>query len=175
MKQDPQLSEEPKRRRTKTPDEALAALMRLCARAEKTESDARRLLDGWGVAEAEARRIVERLVRERFIDDGRYAEAFVRAKLRLSGWGAYKIRAALRRKRIDPQLIDRALAAVDRSGMSERLRAQLLRKAATTKHASAFELKTKLIRYGLSLGYEYDAVLDAAAEITQEENSCDEY
>ena len=133
-------------RRTKTPDEALAALMRLCARAEKSQADARRLLDGWGVAEAEARRIVERLVRERFIDDGRYAEAFVREKLRLSGWGAYKIRAALRRKRIDPQLIDRTLAAVDRSGMSERLRAQLLRKAATTKHASAFELKTKLIR-----------------------------
>lgn len=160
---------------TKTPDEALAALMRLCARAEKSQADARRLLGGWGVAEAEARRIVERLVRERFIDDARYAAAFVREKLRLSGWGAYKIRAALRRKGIDPQLIDRALAAVDRSGMSERLRAQLLRKAATTKHASAFELKTKLIRYGLSLGYEYDAVLDAAAEITQEENSCDEY
>ena len=175
MKQDPQLSEEPKRRRTKTPDEALAALMRLCARAEKTESDARRLLDGWGVAEAEARRIVERLVRERFIDDARYAAAFVREKLRLSGWGAYKIRAALRRKGIDPGLIDEALAQADEEGMRGRLHEMLARKARTVKHASGRELKTKLIRYGLSLGYEYDAVLDEAAAITRQQYPCDEY
>ena len=40
--------------RTKTPEQALAALMRLCARAEKSEGDARRLMRGWGVAEKDA-------------------------------------------------------------------------------------------------------------------------
>ena len=33
-----------RKKRDKTPDEALAALMRLCARAEKSEGDARRLM-----------------------------------------------------------------------------------------------------------------------------------
>ena len=43
-----------RKKRDKTPDEALAALMRLCARAEKSEGDARRLMRGWGVAEKDA-------------------------------------------------------------------------------------------------------------------------
>lgn len=87
-----------RKKRDKTPDEALAALMRLCARAEKSEGDARRLMRGWGVAEKDAEQVLGRLVRDRFIDDSRYAEAFVREKLRLSGWGEYKIRTALQRK-----------------------------------------------------------------------------
>ena len=81
-------------KRAKTPEQALAALMRLCARAEKSQDDARRLMRGWGLAEREGEQVLARLVRDRFIDDGRYAEAFVRDKLRLSGWGEYKIRTA---------------------------------------------------------------------------------
>ena len=104
------LPAEVKKRRDKTPEQALAALMRLCARAEKSESDARRLMRGWGLAERDAEQVLGKLVRDRFIDDGRYAEAFVREKLRLSGWGAYKIRTALQRKGIRRELIDAALA-----------------------------------------------------------------
>ena len=58
--------------RTKTPEQALAALMRLCARAEKSEGDARRLMRGWGVAEKDAEQVLGRLVRDRFIDDSDY-------------------------------------------------------------------------------------------------------
>ena len=134
-----------RKKRDKTPDEALAALMRLCARAEKSEGDARRLMRGWGVAEKDAEQVLGRLVRDRFIDDSRYAEAFVREKLRLSGWGEYKIRTALERK------------------------------ARTVKYASPYELKTKLIRYGLSLGYDYEAVMDAASAMVRETDTCNDF
>jgi len=110
-----------RKKRDKTPDEALAALMRLCARAEKSEGDARRLMRGWGVAEKDAEQVLGRLVRDRFIDDSRYAEAFVREKLRLSGWGEYKIRTALQRKGVSKERIDAALSQADRPAMGERL------------------------------------------------------
>lgn len=163
------------RKRSKTPDEALAALMRLAARAEKCASDARRLMRGWGLAQADAERVLARLTRERFIDDARYAGAFVREKLRLSGWGEYKIRTALRRKGIARELIDAALAAADRTDMGQRLRQQLERKAPTVRHATPYELKTKLIRYGLSLGYDYEAVVEAAAALApaEDDDTCD--
>ena len=164
-----------RKKRGKTPDEALAALMRLCARAEKSEGDARRLMRGWGVAEKDAEQVLGRLVRDRFIDDSRYAEAFVREKLRLSGWGEYKIRTALQRKRIDRALIDAALAEADRSGMDERLRRQLERKARTAKYSTQYELKTKLIRYGLSLGYDYETVVEAASGLVTDTETCDEF
>ena len=53
---------------------------------------------------------------------------------------------------------------------------QLERKARTVKYTSQYELKTKLIRYGLSLGYDYDAVLDAAGELIQtNDEPCDDF
>ena len=164
-----------KPKREKTPEEALSALMRLCARAEKSQEDARRLMRGWGLAERDAEGVLAKLVRDRFIDDARYAGAFVREKLRLSGWGEYKIRTALQRKRIDRALIDAALAEADRSGMDERLRRQLERKARTAKYTTQYELKTKLIRYGLSLGYDYETVVEAASGLVTDTETCDEF
>ena len=167
--------DELRKKKFKTPEQALAALMRLCARAEKSQEDARRLMRGWGLAERDAEGVLAKLVRDRFIDDARYAGAFVREKLRLSGWGGYKIRTALQRKRIDRALIDAALAEADRSGMDERLRRQLERKARTAKYTTQHELKTKLIRYGLSLGYDYETVVEAASGLVTDTETCDEF
>lgn len=164
-----------KKKRAKSPEEALASLMRLCARAEKCTGDARRLMRGWGLAERDAEEVLARLVRDRFIDDNRYTGAFVREKLRLSGWGAYKIRATLQRKGIERSVIDAALSQADRMLMARRLDDMLARKARTVKYATPYELKTKLIRYGLSLGYEYEAVLDAATTFTKTTDPCDEF
>lgn len=164
-----------KPKRTKSPEQALAALMRLCARAEKTQSDARRLMRGWGVSDRDAETVLERLLRDRFIDDSRYAEAFVREKLRLSGWGDYKIRTALQRKGVGRELIDAALAGADRTGTEERLAQQLRRKARTVKYTTQYELKTKLIRYGLTLGYDYEAVLEAASAMVSDTDTCDDF
>ncbi len=165
----------PKERRAKTPEQALSALMRLCARAEKSEGDARRLMRGWGVPEADAEKVLARLIRDRFIDDARYADAFVREKLRLSGWGEYKLRTALQRKGIARETIDAALRQIDRTGMIDRLAEQLARKARSTRAATAYELKTKLIRYGLSLGYDYETVLDTVSQFVKETEPCDEF
>lgn len=151
--------------KSKTPEQALAALMRLCARAEKCESDARRLMHGWGVAIADAERVLAQLIRDRFIDDSRYAEAFIREKLRLSGWGEYKIRTVLQRKGIARERIDAALATAERPDMTARLVEQLQRKARTTRDRSPYDLRNKLIRYGISLGYDYETVSESVARI----------
>lgn len=164
-----------KEKRAKTPEQALASLMRLCARAEKPESDARRLMRNWGIAERDAEQVLARLVKDRFIDDARYAGAFVREKLRLSGWGAYKIRTALQRKGIAKPLIDEALAQTGDTDMPQRLHTQLTRKARSVKYTTPYELKAKLIRYGLSLGYDYETVLDATASFVTQTDSCDDF
>lgn len=149
--------------------------MRLCARAEKSTGDAQRLMRGWGLVERDREQVLERLLRDRFIDDSRYADAFVREKVRLSGWGEYKIRMALQRKGVAKELIDAALEQTDRDTMSKRLREQLSRKARTAKYTTQYELKTKLIRYGLSLGYDFEAVAEAAAELVKETDLCNDF
>ena len=128
--------------RTKTPEQALAALMRLCARAERSEEDARRLMTRWGIAPADRERVLERL----------------------------------HRKRIARETIERALAALDAGTARERLADLLRRKVRTTRAATPYELKNKLIRYGLAQGYDYEAVRDAAdALIATTDDSCDTF
>ena len=92
----------------------------------------------------------------------------------MSGWGEYKIRTALQRKRIARETIDAALEQIDRSKTGERLAGLLARKLRTVKYATQYDLKTKLMRYGLSLGYDYETVADAVAPLVKETDLCDE-
>lgn len=155
-------------RKVKTPEQALASLMRLCARAEKSSGDAMRLMKGWGVDPGEARKVLDRLLRDRFIDDRRYAEAYAREKTGLNGWGAFKIRRMLVSKGIAKDIIDPVLAALDKPSAEARLREMLERKKRSAKAASAYELKGKLMRYGMGLGYDYELVQSVVEQVVKD-------
>ncbi len=162
---------EPKPKRTKTPEQALSHLMQLCARAEKSSGDARRLMRTWGVETTAQEAVLQRLIADRFIDDRRYASAFVREKSRIDGWGAYKIRTALQRKQIGRQTIDEALAQIDPADASDRLRTLLARKLRGMKPDTPFKLRGKLLRYGLSAGYDYATVAEAVEQLTPDNDN----
>lgn len=155
-------------KREKTPEQALRSLMNLCVKAERSEFDVRRLLERWGVAEGERQRIVDTLVRERFVDNRRYAEAYVREKVRFSGWGRYKIRAALRAKRIDESIVEVALEQVDGASMREKLEHRLQMKMNRTRARDAYDLRGKLVRYGAGLGFDTDTVLEVVERLMKE-------
>lgn len=166
----------PKIKRNKTADEALASLMRLCARAERSSGDALRLMQNWGVNKNEQQEVLQRLIKERFIDDRRYAEAFIREKCNLSAWGRYKIQSALKRKGIASDIIAEALAELNPTDNKKRLQDRLQTKIKHIKYDTAYQLKTKLIRYALSLGFEMDEVMDSVNEIIKNNNitECDD-
>ena len=71
--------------------------------------------------------------------------------------------------------LDAALAQAGGTDMGERLAQMLARKARTVKSATPYDLKTKLIRYGLSLGYEYEAVIEAASAMVRETDTCEDF
>lgn len=156
-------------KKPKSAAQAQQSLMRLCARAEKSSGDALRLMRGWGVPEAEREGVLNKLIEQRFIDDRRYAEAYVREKSNLSGWGARKIAFQLRQKGVDKSIIDATLSSLDSEIQLEQLTAKLERKLRTTKAANIYELRGKLLRYGMGLGYDYEMTRSAIDKITPEE------
>ena len=158
-------------RRTKTPEQALSSLMRLASRAEKSSGDVRRLLRTWGVDQTAHERILRTLIDQKFIDDRRYAEAYVREKSRLNGWGAYKIRQMLATKGIDRRTADEALSRIGGAEAAGKLRDMLARKVRASKEEDTYKLKGKLLRYGMSLGYGYDEVLEAVEKVVNDYNS----
>lgn len=165
---DNEMTPTPRERKTKSAAEALQSLMHLCARGERSTGDAMRLMRTWGVPEGERQAVVDRLVAQRFIDNGRYAELYVREKSRLSGWGARKIAMQLRTKGVEKEVIAEALATIDRDEQGDRLAEKLRRKMRTTKAQSDYEMRGKLLRYALGLGYDYDDANTALDKIMAE-------
>jgi regulatory protein len=144
--------------------------MRLCARSEKSSGDALRLMHTWQVPQAERQGVLDRLISDRFIDDSRYAEAYVREKSRMSGWGARKIAMQLRQKGVGREVISEALRQLDGDDELPRLVEKLRRKMRTTKYSSEYELRGKLLRYALSLGFDYDMAMRAVEESLAEQD-----
>lgn len=165
---DNEMTQTPRERKSKSAAEALQSLMRLCARGERSTGDAMRLMRTWGVPEGERQAVVDKLVAQRFIDNSRYAELYVREKSRLAGWGARKIAMQLRTKGVEKEVIAEALATIDRDEQSDRLAEKLRRKMRTTKAQSDYEMRGKLLRYALGLGYDYDDVSTALDKIMAE-------
>jgi regulatory protein len=123
----------------------------------------------WGVADDAARKVLSRLQSERFIDDSRYAEAFVRDKLNLSGWGIYKIKSALRAKGVSKEIVEEVVSPMlEQTDMAERLEEIMRRRMRTLKYSSAYEAKTKLIRFAAGRGYDLDEAIECASKIVEE-------
>lgn len=159
--------EYPRERKSKTAEQALSALMRQCARSERSSGDALRLMRGWGVPDAERQGVLQKLVEQRFIDDRRYAEAYTREKSRLAGWGRRKIAMHLAQKGVSKDIIDEVLLCLDGDEQLGRLVEKLQRKLCTTKAASQYELRGKLLRYALGLGYDYDLATTAVERVVE--------
>ncbi len=115
-------------------------------------------------AAQKASEMVESLLEDKFVDDSRYACAFAREKSALGGWGPLKIRTALLAKRIDMELIKRALCEVDGSKAEAKLESALENKWKILKDDP--QGKYKLIRFALSRGYEYDLIRPLVENIT---------
>lgn len=164
-----EIANETRTPKTKTAQQALQSLMRLCSRAEKSSGDALRLMRTWGVPEGERQGVLDKLISDKFIDDRRYAEAYVREKSQLAGWGERKIAMQLRLKGIERETISTVLAEfMDNDNQMERLQDKLQKKLRTTKAANDFELRGKLLRYALGLGYDYDMAMEAVDKVAKQ-------
>lgn len=132
-----------------------------CAGTECCKADIRRKLAAKGCSSGEAQHIIDRLVEESFINEERYARAFVADKFRFANWGRTKIRFQLREKGIDGSAIDEALATIDEDDYAESLRRFLQAKRPSVKAASDYERSQKLARSAIARGFEPNLVFCA--------------
>lgn len=141
---------------------------RLCVRRECCSTDIFKKITaalGEDAREDDAREILRSLIEEKFIDDSRFCAAYAREKSSIAGWGAVKIRYALRAKRIAPEAIEAGLREIDAPSSESRLRKLLESKWKTLKDDP--QGKLKLIRFALSRGYEYEEINDIVRNVCE--------
>lgn len=142
-----------------TEEAALVRLSTKCVTTEYCLSDIRRKMQRWLLPEGAEERILQRLQDERFVDENRYAHAFVRDKSRYNRWGERRIEFELRKKGISNEDIKDALTELqDDEENDERLIALLRQKAKTVKARNDYELMMKLLRFAAQRGFTSEQV-----------------
>ena len=136
-----------------TEEQLFYRLSALCAKAEHCRQEMAAKMRTWQVPDDVQQRVIGRLADERYIDDDRYARAFVHDKVRYARWGRRKIEQALYMKRIPDDAIAAALDEVDASEYIETLRPLLQAKAKSIKAGSRYELEMKLMRFAAGRGF----------------------
>jgi len=146
---------------------AYLQLAQLCARSEHCQHDLLEKMRRWEMSDEAQARVMARLVSERYVDDERFARAFVRDKIRYNKWGRRKVEQALWQKRIDEDIREQVLSEVDDEEYLSVLRPLLKQKRRSTKAESDYEVNQKLVRFALSRGFTYDIIrqcLDVSEE-----------
>ena len=139
---------------------ALNKAMAQCSRREFCISDIQTKLESWGVEAKDTEKIIDSLIKENFINDERFASAFVKDKFNYNKWGKVKIAMQLRLKRIQSGTINTALDSIDNEIYKKVLTELISSHRRTVKAKNQYDLKAKLLRYGLSKGFESHLLYD---------------
>lgn len=154
-------------RRPLTPEQALNRAAALCARCEQAPGDLREKLVKWGLHASDATRVVQRLTEQGFIDEERFAKAFVNDKFKFNGWGRIKIGHQLRQKGISSDIIDEAMTAIDDEAYRQRLIELLRAKWQTIKDREPRAAWAAMMRFATSRGYETAIAGELVKQVTR--------
>lgn len=159
--------------KVKTPQQALETLEWLSAKMERCSDDVRRSLYRWGITQPnEQQAIINKLRDTNYINDQRYAAAYVRDKLIGGKWGETKIRAGLKAKRIDNEIINIALAEnIDQNKLNTKLETNIRKHYLKEKPKveNSYILRSKLFRRAASQGFDIEEINRIIERIFNEE------
>ena len=156
-----------------TEQEAYLQLAALCAQAEHCQQEMHDKMKRWGLDETVRQRVVDRLVRERYVDDERYARAYVKDKIRYQKWGRRKVQQGLWQKHIAESIQQQVLSEIDDEEYLTVLKPLLKQKRKTIKAQSDYELNQKLLRFALGRGFTFD-IIRQCLDVDEEPDFADE-
>ncbi|MCO6462229.1 MAG: RecX family transcriptional regulator [Saprospiraceae bacterium] len=125
-----------------------------CAYQERCHTEVRSRLIEWKVYGDELEEIMAALVEENFLNEERYAKAFVSGKFRINQWGKRKIIQHLRMKNISDYCVRKGLEVIDEDEYLAMINKLVKKRIHEKKHQSA----AQLISYLMSRGYEYELI-----------------
>jgi regulatory protein len=129
-----------------------------CSRQERCMSDFKTKCYQWSVPEEFRDRLRQELIEAQLIDDERFARSFISGHLRIKGWGASKIRAALSQKGISGELVTPLLSEMEGEEWDGALK-KALEKALRNGHKLSDKNHTiKLVKHLMSKGFAYEEV-----------------
>lgn len=154
--------------------EMLQRMASYCSTSEHCIQEVRKKIDEAGLTDEASDRIIDRLLKEKFIDEARYARFFVNDKSRFNKWGRIKISYELYRKEIPSAIREEALAAIDEDEYRSLLFDLLKSKRRSVKGKDDRDTFNKLLRFAAGRGFESGIAVDCLRRLFNNAD-CDEY
>jgi regulatory protein len=143
-------------------DEPLSLALKALGQKERTVAEMGSWLRARGVEPNEVEDVVDRLICDGVLDDGRYAQRYAEDKRQIKRWGNGRIRAALLDRGISAEDAEQALGEADGGQEIERA-LELLgdRGAALTDALERQRALALLVRRGYDSEVAYEAIRQA--------------
>ncbi len=141
-------------------DKALEKAMRYCSYQERCQLDLTNRFIAWNVAKSDWDKILDYLIKEDFLNENRYVQAFVRGKFRIKKWGKNKIKMGLMNKRVFNEKLFNVVfeSQIENEDYYNTLRVLIGKKNSLIKEENEIKRRDKIYRYLLSKGYESELI-----------------
>jgi regulatory protein len=141
-----------------TKEQAIQKLRQYCAYQERSHSEVKQKLWELGVWKSEHDEIISSLIEDDYLNEERFAKAFVGGKFRMKDWGRKKIYYGLKEKGISDYLIKRVMKEIDEEAYRKTLADLAEKKFESLKADQYLVRKKKTMDYLLQKGYEPELV-----------------
>lgn len=129
-----------------------------CAYQERSHSEVKQKLWDLGVWRTEHDAIIASLIEDDYLNEERFAKAFVGGKFRMKDWGRKKIYYGLKEKGVSDYVIKRAMKEIDDEAYRKTLQEQAEKKFESLKGEQHLVRKKKTMDYLLQKGFEPELV-----------------
>ena len=151
-----------------TPQEAKVKIAAYCAYQERCQEEVRAKLSERGIYGTEAEDLIATMISEGFLNEERFAKAYVRGKYRLKKWGRNKIIHELKFRKISPNCIKSGLKEIDGDEYWNLLLQVTEKKWQSIKEGDILKKKFKIQQFLAGRGFEQDLIQLAINEIFSE-------
>jgi regulatory protein len=149
-----------------TPAEALAKILRYCAYQERSHRQVKNKLYDYGLHTGQVDEIISQLITQGFLNEERFARAFVGGKFRMQKWGRLKIKNELEQLGLTKNCISRGMKEIDPADYAKTLKALIRKKTGEIKETNLFKKRDKIARYVIGKGFEPEMVWEYLHDLT---------
>ena len=145
--------------------EAKAKIEAFCAYQERCDQEVRKKLMGWKLAPDQIDVLISDLIQNNFLNEERFACAYVSGKFRIKRWGRIKIKQHLKSKNISDYSIRKGLNEIEEEDYWQTIREVAESKNRLIRAKDKWDRLVKLQRYLHSKGYENSYVQEVMNQL----------
>lgn len=140
--------------------EAREKIRAFCAYRERSQYEVKERLYEYGLYTDAVNEEISDLIQENFLNEERFARAFVRGKFSIKKWGRVKIKQALYPHQLSDYILKKAFSEINEEDYRQTLEQLIEKKAKTVKLKNEFKRNGKIAQYVISRGFEPSLVWD---------------